>query len=69
MNNVSIEDVKNIESYYGLLLSDEQRKKVLDKYNRMVMDSAEDWEGLLKRIIVIEIVRPDDILYDKLMLR
>ena len=69
MNNVSIEDVKNIESYYGLLLSNEQRKKVLDKYNRMVMDSAEDWEGLLKRIIVIEIVRPDDILYDKLMLR
>ena len=69
MNNVSIEDVKNIESYYGLLLSDEQRKKVLDKYNRMVMDSAEDWEGLLKRIIVIEIVRPDDILYDNLMLR
>mgnify|MGYP003331516282 CR=1 FL=1 len=69
MNNVSIEDVKNIESYYGLLLSNEQRKKVLDKYNRMVMDSAEDWEGLLKRIIVIEIVRPDDILYDNLMLR
>ena len=69
MNNVSIEDVKNIEMYYGLILSDEQRKKVLDKYNRMVMDSAEDWEGLLKRIIVIEIVRPDDILYDNLMLR
>lgn len=51
MNNVSLQDVKELESKLNKELTEEQRYSVLSEYNRVVMDKAEGWEEILKELI------------------
>ena len=55
-SNVTTEDIKNITIHYGILLSNQQMDKILKEYNRVVTDNADDWENILKKLIVKEIV-------------
>lgn len=57
-SNVTIQDIKDIGIYYGILLSNEQTDKILKEYNRVVTDKAEDWEDILKELFVKEIITP-----------
>lgn len=50
--NVTIEDIKTIERELGKELSDEQRGVVLAQFNRLVMDSADDWSVILHNLII-----------------
>ena len=51
-HNVTIEDIKKIEIELGKELSDEQRAVVLAQFNRLVMDSADDWSVILHNLII-----------------
>jgi hypothetical protein len=51
MNNVSLQDVKELESKLNKELTEEQRFSVLSEYNRVVMDKAESWEEILEELI------------------
>lgn len=51
MNNVSLQDVKELESKLNKELTEEQRYSVLSEYNRVVMDKAESWEEILEELI------------------
>lgn len=51
-DNVSIEDIKEIEVELNALLTNTQRESVLREYNRIVMDKAEGWSELIKHLIV-----------------
>lgn len=51
MENVTIEDVKGIETKLGITLSEEQRIVVLQEYHRVVMDMADDWSVILENLI------------------
>ena len=55
MNNVTIQDIKDVGIHYGILLSDEQLDKILKEYNRVVTDKAEDWQDIIKELFVKEI--------------
>jgi hypothetical protein len=57
MSNVTIEDIKNIGIEYGILLSNEQLNSILKEYNRIVTDKAEDWNDIIKHLMLREIVR------------
>ena len=57
-SNVTIQDIKDIGIYYGILLSNEQTDKILKEYNRVVTDKAEDWEDISKELFVKEIITP-----------
>ena len=50
--NVTIEDIKTIERELGKELSEEQRGVVLAQFNRLVMDSADDWSVILHNLII-----------------
>ena len=50
--NVSINDIKDIETELGVQLSENQREVVLAEYQRLVMDRADDWSVILKNLII-----------------
>lgn len=56
-SNVTTEDIKNITIQYGILLSNQQMDKILKEYNRVVTDNADDWEDIIKQLIVKEIIQ------------
>lgn len=50
-NNVSIEDISDIENKIDIHLTHEQRVSVLREYNRVCMDRGDDWKTLLTELI------------------
>ena len=50
-NNVTIEDIKDIEGNVGIALTDIQRVSVLNEYNRVCMDKGEGWVTLITELI------------------
>jgi len=41
--NVTIEDINRIAEVIDISLTDEQTLKILNEYNREVLDRSEDW--------------------------
>jgi len=50
--NVSINDIKEIETELSITLTDLQRDKILNEYNTIVMDRAEGWSEIIKHLII-----------------
>ena len=53
MENVTIEDVKVIETRLGIELTNEQRVGILQQYQRVVMDKGESWNVIIEDLIKI----------------
>ena len=51
MNNVTIDDIKIIESELGIELTNEQRVTILKQYSRVVTDNAGDWADIIESLI------------------
>ena len=52
MVNVSINDIKEIESKTNIQLTNEQRDKILNEYHTIIGDRAESWDELVELLIV-----------------
>lgn len=52
MNNVSIDDIKEIENKLNVSLTEEQRDQILREYQRIVMDRAAGWNTILEELIL-----------------
>jgi hypothetical protein len=50
--NVSINDIKEIETQLSITLTDLQRDKILNEYNTIIGDRAESWDELIELLIV-----------------
>jgi hypothetical protein len=50
--NVSINDIKDIESKTNIQLTNEQRDKILNEYHTIIGDRAESWDELIELLIV-----------------
>ena len=50
--NVSINDIKDIETELSITLTDLQRNTILNEYNTIIGDRAEGWDELIKHLIV-----------------
>ena len=50
-NNVTIEDIKGIESRLEVVLTNEQRADILKQYQRVVTDNADDWNVIISDLI------------------
>ena len=50
-NNVTIEDIKGIETKLGIELTNEKRVIILNEFNRLVMDSADGWNKIIEDLI------------------
>ena len=50
-DNVSIKDIKEIESLLNITLTNEQRESLLSEYNKVVMDKGESWDILIRELI------------------
>ena len=50
-DNVSIEDIREIESQLDVVLTNAERKTVLKEYDRIVWDSYKDWDILIRELI------------------
>jgi hypothetical protein len=50
-DNVSIKDIKEIESLLNITLTNEQRESILSEYNKVVMDKGESWDILIRELI------------------
>ena len=50
--NVSITDIKEIEIELSITLTDSQRDTILNEYNTIIGDRADDWDELIKHLIV-----------------
>lgn len=50
--NVSQKDIKEIETQLSITLTDLQRDKILNEYNTIIGDRADDWDELIKHLIV-----------------
>ena len=50
--NVSINDIKDIETQLSITLTDLQRDKILNEYNTIIGDRAEGWEELIELLII-----------------
>jgi len=50
--NVSINDIKEIETELSITLTDLQRDKILNEYNTIIGDRAEGWDELIKHLII-----------------
>jgi hypothetical protein len=50
--NVSIHDIKDIESKTNIQLTNEQRDTVLNEYHTIIGDRAESWDELIELLIV-----------------
>ena len=51
MENVTIEDVKVIETSLGIELTNEQRVGILQQYQRVVMDKGESWNVIIEDLM------------------
>jgi hypothetical protein len=49
--NVSLNDIKEIETQLNIQLTNEQRDSVLKGYQRIVMDRAESWSAIIENLI------------------
>jgi hypothetical protein len=50
--NVTINDIKEIETELSITLTDVQRDKILNEYNTIIGDRAESWDELIELLIV-----------------
>ncbi len=50
--NVSINDIKDIETELSITLTDLQRDKILNEYHTIIGDRAEGWDELIKHLII-----------------
>ena len=50
--NVSINDIKDIETELSITLTDLQRDKILNEYHTIIGDRAESWDALIEILIV-----------------
>ena len=50
--NVSINDIKEIETTLSITLTDLQRDKILNEYHTIIGDRAEGWDELIKNLII-----------------
>jgi hypothetical protein len=50
--NVSINDIKEIETTLSITLTDIQRNTILNEYNTIIGDRAESWDELIEILIV-----------------
>jgi hypothetical protein len=50
--NVSIQDIKDIETTLSITLTDIQRDKILNEYHTIIGDRAESWDELIELLIV-----------------
>jgi hypothetical protein len=50
--NVSINDIKEIETELSITLTDLQRDKILNEYNTIIGDRAESWDELIELLII-----------------
>ena len=50
--NVSIHDIKEIETELSITLTDVQRDTILNEYNTIIGDRAESWDELIELLIV-----------------
>ena len=50
--NVSIQDIKDMETELDITLTDAQRNKILNEYNTIIGDRAEGWDALIEILIV-----------------
>jgi len=50
--NVSINDIKDIESKTNIQLTNEQRDKILNEYHTIIGDRAESWDELIEILVV-----------------
>ncbi len=50
--NVTINDIKDIESKTDIQLTNEQRDKILNEYHTIIGDRAESWDELIELLIV-----------------
>ena len=53
MENVTIDDVKIIETSLGMELTNEQRVGILQQYQRVVMDKGESWSVIIEDLIKV----------------
>ncbi len=49
--NVTIDDIKEIEQELEVILTNEQRKVILSKFQMVVMDRADSWSIIIKDLI------------------
>jgi len=49
--NVTTQDIKDIEQKLNITLTNDKRDNVLKEYQRVVMDKAEDWSVIIENII------------------
>jgi len=50
--NVTINDIKDIETELSITLTDMQRDTILNEYNTIIGDRAESWDELIELLIV-----------------
>jgi hypothetical protein len=50
--NVTINDIKDIETELSITLTDIQRDKILNEYHTIIGDRAESWDELIKHLII-----------------
>jgi len=50
--NVSINDIKEIETQLSITLTDLQRDKILNEYNTIMLDRGEGWDELIELLII-----------------
>jgi len=50
--NVSINDIKQIETQLSITLTDIQRNTILNEYNTIIGDRAEGWDELIELLII-----------------
>ncbi len=49
--NVTIQDIKDIEQKLNITLTNDKRDNVLKEYQRVVMDKGESWSVIIENII------------------
>jgi hypothetical protein len=50
--NVTINDIKDIETELSITLTDVQRDTILNEYNTIIGDRAEGWDELIELLII-----------------
>jgi|APCry1669188910_1035180.scaffolds.fasta_scaffold707589_1 hypothetical protein len=49
--NITIENIKEIEERQHRALTEEERSVILKRYQKVVMDKAEDWDEIVSKLI------------------
>ena len=50
--DVTIQDIEEQGMKIGINLTEEEKEKVFNEYNRIVMDKGEGWEELITGLII-----------------